>query len=153
MKINCNNCEVSITLNENQIQLIENLKKQGSTFGMLHCESCGLGFGVNPQDLNQIEKDDNELIWRSPISGSHGFVSYISNLDEKTFYGCSDTGVIWTTKNSFYKNIEAIINKYPHRSSFYVKIDGDWYPSKEEPENIDELIDKEDIEIIDNYQR
>lgn len=153
MIVNCKNCGESLILDKNQVQLVENLKKKGSTFGMLPCKSCGLSFSINPQDLDSSDSKIKETTWRSPIAGSHGFVSFVDNVSEKPFYGCGETGVIWSTRDSFYKDIESIINKYPHRSSFYKKTGDDWFPAKDEPKNIDELIDSEDLEHINTYQR
>ncbi len=150
MKVQCRNCGNDYHLDDQQIQLIDNLKNQGSVFGMIQCKICGLSFSVNPQSLEESNDQIEENTWRSPISGSHGFVSYI---EDGAFYGCSETGVVWFEKANFYRDIELIIKKDPHRSSFYEKRNRDWFPSKNEPTNIEQLINNEEVEEIDNYER
>ncbi len=153
MLVTCNNCNNRFELSQEQINLIEKLKSKGASFGMLKCDSCGLSFSVNPQNINLMTEQEEELTWRSPISGSHSFVSFIDNPGDKAFYGCGETGVVWFNKSNFYKDIELIIKKYPHRANCYEKRGDDWYPSREEPSNIDELISSEEKEEIKNYER
>lgn len=153
MTVTCSNCGNAFVPDDSQVFLIETLRASGATFGMLSCSSCGLGFPVNPQDVSAPYVADEELTWRSPIPGSHGLVSYIENDDEASFYGCSETGAVWFTREAFHRDIEAVIRKYPHRSGFYRKVNNRWYPVAEEPENIEELIDSEEVEDIDSYRR
>jgi hypothetical protein len=153
MNVNCKNCGKSIILDESQLLLVETLRIQGNTFGMLQCSFCGIGFSVNPQDLESVTHQVEVLTWRTPISGCHGFVSMINDTGESPFYGCGETGVIWLSKEHFYRDIEAIMHKYSHRKLLYKKLNNEWIPLNNEPNNIEQLIDSEDVEEISNYQR
>ena len=152
MNIKCSNCHSLVNLEENQIKLIDDLKSKGISFGMIKCSSCGLSFSINPQNLNYNVETNQQKTWRSPISGSHGFVSYIEDED-RAFYGCSETGAIWYNKDNFFIEIKKIIERYPHRNGFYDFLDGEWYPAENEPDDIIQLIDSEDRENLTNYVR
>ena len=147
MKVKCSRCESIIELTDSQSSFINECISNDMSFCMIQCNKCGVDFAY---DINDTA-DEFELIWRTPILGSHGYVSFIN--DDEPFYGCSETGAIWKSKKSFFKDIEKSIEKYPHRKLFYKFHEEEWLPVDKEPENIEELIDSEDIEEIDSYSR
>ncbi len=125
---------------------------KGMTFIMLECNKCGLSFSFNPLSICGLVEEINEMPLRTPISGSHGFVTIVETKDG-TFYGCSETGLIWRHQESLFRDIGLIIKKYPYRESCYKMTKSGWIANSDEPSNIDELIDKEIIEDIDDFER
>jgi hypothetical protein len=103
--------------------------------------------------LFQESNSESELSWKTPISGCEGYVSFIDNGEDEPFYGCGETGVIWRTKDAFYRDIESIISISPHRKHFYEFKNGEWMPVDDVSEDIDDLIEAEDEETITNYER
>ena len=153
-KIKCSNCDAHVTLSKDEKQRLSSANKSKRKFIMLTCDSCGLSFSYNLiGEINMNDKFDlSKYSWRSPIGGSHGFVSYIEDTDGN-FFGCGETGAIWKTKEAFYRDIERIINKYPHRRHFYKKVGADWLPNNNEPKNINQMIDMEETEDLVNFVR
>lgn len=145
MNVICLNCKRQFNLDSTQIELVEKLKSRAASLVMLNCRLCKQTFPANPQNLEGEMNTRQELTWRSPISGCHGYVSFIED-DQKTFYGCGESGEVWFSEESFFKSIEASISKYEYRAQLYEKRGDKWYPSANEPEGIDELIDKEGID-------
>jgi len=141
MKITCTNCKKEIFLDTKILNFISNAQKNNRDFIMLHCDKCGLDFGYNPKNENSDFK--KELVWRCPISGCHGHVSFVEDFEDKPFYGCSETGTVWYEKEDFYKDIEKIIQKYPHRKNCYENRDNEWLPKACD---IEDLIDTEEDE-------
>ncbi len=153
MAVTCLTCKKQFNLDQTQIELVQNLKSKKAELAMLKCSICGHSFPINTQDITDKNRG-NEYVWRSPIAGCTGFVTYIDNSDEKPFWGCDETGVVWLNRDRFNKDIELIISRFPHRSDCYKKINGDWYPNEEEPEDIDEIIEnKEEEEVITSFAR
>src|SRR5690606_25898255 len=113
------------------------------------CPNCGMSFDFNPSDTNV--NVENELPLRTPISGSHGFISFIED-NEGNFFGCDETGAIWRQEKNLFNDIDLIIKKYPHREKCYLRTQNGWIANPDEPENMDELIDIEDVEKIDKYE-
>lgn len=99
-----------------------------------------------------MDSREQVLTWRSPISGSHGFVTKISD-GNKEFYVCSESGAVWFHKSNLFEDIEKVVAKYAHRIFFYKKVKEEWYPVADEPDDIDDLIDIEDVESLDDYVR
>ena len=116
---------------------------------MLECGICHHTFPANPQDLKGGLNTEPEIPWRSPISGCHGFVSFVDD-EEKSFYGCGETGEVWFSEESFFKGIDVIIEQYKHRAQFYEKRDNKWFPASNEPQDIDSLIDSENKYWLDD---
>lgn len=118
---------------------------------MLSCPNCGLGFGINPFEETS-KKNDDQILFRTPISGSHGFISIVNNA-EGSFYGCGETGAIWRKEENLIRDVKKIIELYPHRKLCYIQNDSTWVANQNEPENIEELINTETEEIFDNFER
>ncbi len=121
------------------------------TFIILECRNCGMSFPINPSVLGELDEISPKPI-RTPISGSHGYVLFIESGDEK-FYGCGETGAIWRQEENLFRDIELIIKKYPHRESCYNKTENGWVSNSEEPDNMDDLIDYEDVEELTGFER
>ena len=143
MNIKCTNCKKTIYLEKSTLEFIEKSKRNGREFIMLDCNNCGLGFSFNPQNK---ELPMSKPVWKCPISGCSGYVSYIDEnetpyKDGKSFYGCGETGKMWYKKEDFYKDIEKTIQEYPYRRECYTYIDNEWIPNSC---NIDDLIDEEE---------
>jgi len=144
MNIQCSNCKKAIHLNDDTLNFIEESRQKGKKFIMLPCDKCGLDFSFNPVIEEEIYCE--ELVWRCPTSGCHGYVSYVNKdetpyNDEKSFYGCGETGKIWHEKENFYAEIEHIIKKYSYRNKCYEYKNNEWLPHDCD---IDELIDLEE---------
>ena len=114
---------------------------------LVFCPNCDFSFMPNEYE-NLVAEN---FVWRSPISGSHGFVSFVDDGENK-FYGCSETGAIWYDQENFFKEINNIIKKYPHRKKFYIKNGNKWIPSDVDID-MDELIDLEEKESLHNFVR
>ena len=89
---------------------------------------------------------------RPPIPGYHRYISFVDSKDEK-FYGCGETGAIRRDENNLFRNIALIIKKYSHRELCYSKTESDWIANADEPDNMDELIDQEDVDEITDIER
>jgi hypothetical protein len=118
---------------------------------MLECRNCGLSFQFNPSVPGELDKT-SELPIRTPISGSHGYVSFIDSEDQK-FYGCGETGAIWRQEENLFRDIELIIKKNPHRKLCYTQTENGWVSNSEEPDNIDDLIDHEEVDELNEFER
>ena len=92
----------------------------------------------------------NHLLYRTPISGCDSYVCYVAE-HEPPFWGCGETGAVWFKTTSLFRDIEKIIQRYPHRKAFYIKGEKGWLPNPDEPENIEVLIAAEEYEAIDNF--
>ncbi len=145
MKVTCDNCKSEYALSDWQRDFILRWKNRGKTLAMLECGVCGFGHPVNPQDLGGVVVLEAEFSWVTPLSGVYGFVSFVDNEGgEGGFYGCGETGKVWSTKEEFYIAIEQIIERYPHRALFYRKENEDWFPVEEEGSvDFEKLIDSE----------
>ena len=99
------------------------------------------------------EEGYDEISWKPPISGCEGYVSFIDNGEDEPFYGCGETGIIWRTKEAFYRDIENIIFKYPHRKHFYEFKNGEWMPVDEVSGDIEDLIETESEETLTDFNR
>ena len=118
---------------------------------MLACGSCGMSFPFNP--LNTTDADAlADVPLRTPISGVNGYVSFMETGDEK-FYGCGETGAVWRSDYNLHRDIELIMNRYPHRRLCYVQTDNGWTANAQEPPNMDELIDQEEKEELRNFEQ
>ena len=146
----CKNCNSSFRVTNDQQAFVIKSRMKGMSFIMLECPNCNSSTDFNPNE-GTIKVEEEQLIWRTPISKINGFVSLITDEDE-VFYGCGESGFIWRTKEKFYESIEEIIRKYPHREFCYRKQNGDWLPNEDEPINIDELIDSEEGGDIRGYE-
>ena len=144
LKIKCNNCNEFIQVTDNILEFIEESRQKGKKFIMIPCDKCGLDFSFNPMIDEEVYRE--ELVWRCPTSGCHGYVSYINKnetpyKDGKSFYGCGETGKMWHERESFYKDIENIIKQYAYRSKCYEYKNNEWLPHDCD---IDDLIDLEE---------
>ncbi len=151
MKITCEFCcnEHIPSLEENEF--ISTSKEKGMTFIMLECKECGQSFSINPQ--NSEEPNDfhnNPDLLRTPLSGCLGFVSLIEDEND-FFYGCGESGAIWKKKENLFRDIENIIEEYPHRKNCYSLLNNEWVPNKNEPKDIEDQITKEKLYKLDNY--
>ncbi len=147
--IPCKLCKLSFEASDNQQKFILESREKKMNFIMLNCSNCKWHTDYNPTS-ELITFSDKEIHWRTPVSRISGYVSYIEN-DEEKFYGCGESGFIWLTKERFYKSIEEIIAKYPHRNDCYIKVNGEWFPNNEEPDNMEELIETEDENDLEDY--
>lgn len=150
IKITCKNCKTDFIPDRNQRKFIKSSREKNMTFIMLDCPNCDMSFDFNPTDNS--DNVEHELPLRTPISGSHGFISYIED-NESDFFGCGETGAIWKQEKNLFNDIDLIIKKYPHREKCYLKTKNGWIANPDEPENMDDLIDKEDVENLDKYER
>lgn len=153
MQVNCKTCKEDFELNEKQKTLVLDLNSKGASLAMLKCKLCYQWFPFDPQTINGDKNISRkkEVIWRSPISGVLGYVSFVENKEE-SFYGCGETGIVWFEKEEFYKAIEEIIIKYGHRKGCYTKVNDEWLPSPNEPDNIDDLIREEDFDDLSSFE-
>ncbi len=110
-----------------------------------------MSFPFNPSVSGKLD-DSPDLPIRTPLSGSHGYVSYMESEDEK-FYGCGETGAIWRKEESLFRDIELIIKKYPHRTNCYTHTENGWIANSKEPEDMDNLIDQEEVEELTDFER
>ena len=149
--IKCDSCKTDFRPTSDQLNFILSSREKRMTFIMLECENCGMSFPFNPSAPGELDKTSDSPI-RTPISGSHGYVSYIDSENEK-FYGCGETGAIWRKEENLFRDIELIIKKYPHRTSCYTQIENGWIPNSNEPENMDDLIDHEEVEELKKFER
>ena len=149
--IKCDNCKSDFKPTSGQLNFILTSKEKGMTFIMLECGNCGISFSYNPLALKELDKTD-EIAIRTPISGSHGYISFV-DLDNEKFYGCGETGAIWRDKSKLFRDIEIIINQYPHRALCYKKTNSGWIANSEEPDNINELIDQEVVADLMSLER
>jgi len=145
--IKCSKCNTDTSFTD-ETDFIQIEKEKGTTYMLLFCESCNESFEYNPAESIVTYKPNQpeELVWRCPTSGCHGYVSYISGnetpcKDGKSFYGCGETGKMWYEKEEFYSEIEIIIKKYPYRKKCYEYKNNEWLPRDCD---IDELIDLEE---------
>lgn len=150
--IKCDRCESGFRPSSEQVNFILSSKEKGMTFIMLECGNCGMSFPFNPSCTALFDEEPQEIPIRTPIPGSHGYVSFVDDEDEK-FYGCGETGAIWRNKENLSRDIEAIINKYPHRKKCYLKTGSGWIANSNEPSNMDELIDQEEVEELRRFER
>jgi len=148
--VKCLNCNIEVTLSADQQEFVASAIKKRIKFIMLNCPHCGLGFGLNPLESDDLKNDEFNI--RTPISGVHGYVSIIDDDDEK-FYGCDETGAIWRHKTNLFRDIELIIKRYSHREFCYKHTIDGWTNNPMEPDNIDELIDNETNEEIESFER
>lgn len=149
--IKCDSCKTDFRPTSDQLNFILTSKEKGMTFIMLECRNCGMSFPFNPSAPGELQ-DTSDTPIRTPLSGSHGYSSYIDTEDEK-FYGCGETGAIWRKEENLFRDIELILKKYPHRASCYTKTENGWIANSVEPDNMDELIDKEEVDEITEFQR
>lgn len=147
--ITCKLCKLSFEASDKQQKFIFESRAKKMTFIMLECSNCKWHTDFNPSST-LIVSPNKEIQWRTPVSKINGFVSYIDN-DEEKFYGCGESGFIWLTKERFYKSIEEIIAKYPHRNDCYKKVNGEWLPNKDEPDNIEDLIETEEEDNLEDF--
>ncbi|ULC59691.1 hypothetical protein MBM09_01640 [Flaviramulus sp. BrNp1-15] len=120
------------------------------SFIMLKCQNCELTFPYNPISI-EFEKQTQELPIRTPIPGSHGFISLVNN-DNENFYGCGETGTIWKRQKNLFRDIEQIIKKYPHRELCYLKTKDGWIANPNEPNDMDKLIEQETFERLTKFE-
>ena len=149
--IKCDSCKTDFRPTSDQLNFILASKEKGMTFIMLECANCGMSFPFNPSSPRESD-NSSDIPIRSPLSGAHGYVSYVDS-EEENFYGCGETGAIWRNEENLFRDIELIIKKYPHRSSCYTKTKNGWIANSEEPENMDELIDQEETEELIEFER
>lgn len=78
-----------------------------------------------------------------PKSHCGGWVIYIDDGDEN-FFGCGECGNVWFDKADLDKEIERIIQRSPHRKTFYMKETNGYYPAKNlDLDEIDRLLETE----------
>ena len=123
--------------------------------GMTRKEKSREDFEIEAMEKAFVEADKeyDEYAWKTPISGCDGYVSFIDNGEGESFYGCGETGAIWRSKEAFYRDIESIISKYPHRKHFYEFKDGEWIPVNDVSEEIEDMIETEDEETLTDYEK
>jgi len=151
MNLACKSCGRLFEPSDEQTHFLRKMSVAGSAFAMVKCPNCGLSFGVDPEHLNDSIQNDS-LAWRTLLSGVQGFVTLVDEQDD-SFYGCGETGAIWKSKEFLFRDIDRIIERYPHRSMFYVKSSGGWIPAKDEPDLFNQLIGLEDMEELNSYLR
>tara|TARA_R110002050_G_scaffold80311_4_gene171827 strand:- start:2289 stop:2750 length:462 start_codon:yes stop_codon:yes gene_type:complete len=149
--VKCDSCKTDFRPTSDQLNFILTSKEKGMTFTMLECTNCGLSFPFNPSALGESD-NSSDIPIRTPLSGVHGYVSYVGSVEEN-FYGCGETGAIWRNEGNLFRDIDLIIKKYPHRASCYIKTKNGWIANSEEPENMDELIDQEELEGLVGFDR
>lgn len=147
----CINCKKEFDLKEESIPFYLESKAKGMVFIMVDCSNCNRTTGFNPSEPEKSNLKKESPVWRTPVSGINGFVSFIEEEDGSNFYGCGESGFIWLTKERFYQSIEEIIEDYAHRADCYKKVGNDWLPSDEEPQDIDDLIEAEDDNDLEDY--
>lgn len=151
-KIKCPKCNKNTPLST-ETDFIKEEKEKGTKYMTLFCEFCNDTFDYNPTDNSNPSIKSDEIVWRCPVSGCHGFVSFVEGDSSEGFYGCGETGDIWKNKNNFFNEIERIIKLYPYRKASYIKNGSEWLPNDKEPNNIDDLIDLEEEDTFKDYIR
>lgn len=138
--IACTNCSKHFSPSQEQSKFIKKAIEKGMQFIMLECPCCGLSFGINPSGISVSIAAYLPL--RTPLPGCLGFISELTD-DSGPFWGCGESGAIWRKKENLYRDIEKIIQLYPHRSSAYIKINSEWLANPNEPDDLEDLIAEE----------
>ncbi len=155
-QVKCSNCSASVTIDSEMQSRMKDAIEFKLDYIWLLCETCGSNFRCNPstETADSFLPIDNNPVLLCPVSGCHGYVSFIDyDDDEESFFGCSDSGDVWFEENNLFKDIENIIERYPHRKDCYDLLDGRWLPAEDQPKNIDKLISSEKKDKQDSYIR
>ena len=147
--IKCDFCKTDFRPTSEQLKFILSSKEKRMTLIILECVNCRISFSYNPTSPVLLRQKYDETPLRTPLSGSHGYISRVYSENDK-FYGCGESGAIWRHEENLFRDIDLIINNYPHRRLCYLRNNSGWISNPEEPNNMDELIDNEDsVEFTD----
>lgn len=150
--IKCYRCKTEFKPTFDQLNFISSSRGKGMKLIMLECGNCRWPFPFNLISIETPKKEAQSILIRTPIAGSHGFISFVEDEDGD-FYGCGETGAIWRKEKNLLRDIEIIVKKYSHRKLCYSKTVFGWIANPNEPENMDELIDTEVIEELNKFER
>lgn len=149
----CQVCEKTFELDAQQQKFVVSLVAKGQKFIMIECPACG----SSTQYVNAMEtvkEQDQTESYRCPITQCTGWVNLI---DEKArpFWGCGDSGSVWYEEKNLQKEITDIVALHPYRARSYKQLNGKWIPGEisSEPENYEELVEKEPVDDQDELVR
>ena len=93
--------------------------------------------------------------YRCPVSACAGFVDYVKNDGEKSYWGCGECGSMWYKKVKLLKEIENIIKKFSYRKKCYRKSKEQWLPADPDkiPDDYEERVENEPEDDSDEYVR
>ena len=86
----CINCKKEFDLKEESIPFYLESKAKGMVFIMVDCSNCNRTTGFNPSEPEKSNLKKESPVWRTPVSGINGFVSFIEEADGESFYGCGE---------------------------------------------------------------
>ncbi len=142
--IPCDNCGRVFTPTPEQARFISNAKAKEMRLVMLECQFCGISTRFDPVSQTPPGPACEVETFKCPVPCCGGDVSYIDDGDrgKEPFWGCGECGSIWYHKTNLFRDISAIIEKYPHRRRCYAKLRKGWRPASlsRHPKNYDELI-------------
>lgn len=139
MKLLCPHCEIEFEPSKEQIDFIESSNRKEMPFIILECSSCETTFPYDTSQVDTKEKKNIEKLFRTPVAGSTGFITVIK-MGSVKFFGCSETGAMWSDFKKLQKDVDTIIKKYPHRAGSYKKVSGVWSHNQSEANDIENLI-------------
>lgn len=119
------------------------LSKEGAP-AWLECPHCYHDFAV--VHAGSEEEEDTPL--RCPVVGCDGWVSYVTMKARAPFFGCGECGSFWRKEASLFRDITAVVKRFPYRRKSYEKSGETWLPGDPDKETKDyeEKIAKEPAE-------
>ncbi|MES2821146.1 MAG: hypothetical protein V4812_19395 [Pseudomonadota bacterium] len=149
MKIICEFCNESFEPNKAQCDLIEKVRLKGAGLVMLECPHCYADLTIK----SDLGNDSNVPVYRCPVIGCTGWVSYAELDGEGSCFGCGECGSIWKEKKNLDKYIADSIRRYSYRQYSYNIVNGEFFPGKPEAElsNYEDLVELEPKEFGDDF--
>lgn len=145
--VTCVTCERGFDAEGLAAKKVARTVKAGGSALSLHCPFCEQVVMVLVSDAEQ------EALLRCPVPGCAGFVGLVPKKGKApAFWGCGECGSIWRDVKNLYREITAIVRRFPYRKQSYKKSGAAWVPGRD-PTSLTAKIEREPREASREYER